>query len=167
MGSSPVAVTRAPSPLPMLIWYNTPTPWMATSNIQTSKNHHHFFIRIPMLGHVLVHSVDKTHVLVVTVELICYCSWINTFFNFVLIPNKSLRFARFRRSYVNRTAFIPTNHCQGYTAFLSDVRCSKWPYSFFCKCLSPVHLRNLFFLSTRVARMLFSPRWVSRRKNVK
>ena len=117
MGSSLVAVTRAPSPLPMLIWYNTPTPWMATSNIQTSKNHHHFFIRIPMLGHVLVHSVDKTHVLVVTVELICYCSWINTFFNFVLIPNKSLRFARFRRSYVNRTAFIPTNHCQGYTVF--------------------------------------------------
>ena len=77
--------------------------------------------------------------------------------------------AKFTRSYENYIAVVLTNHCQNYTAFLLNVRCSKWPSSFFCSCLSPmiVHLRNLFLLSTRVARMLLTPRWVSRRKNVK
>ena len=91
------------------------------------------------------------------------------FFNFVPTSNKSLKFTRFRRSYVNRTAVVLTNHCQSFTAFLLDVGCSKWPLSFFCRCLSPVmvHLRNLILLSTRVARMLLTPRWVSRRKDVK
>ena len=52
----------------------------------------------PVLGHVLVHSVDKTHVLVVTVELI-WLLFLNILsFNFVPTPNKSLRFTRFRRS---------------------------------------------------------------------
>ena len=39
----------------------------------------------------------------------------------------------------------------------------------FCICLYPmlVHLRNLFLLSTSVARMLLPPRWVSRQKDVK
>ena len=30
-----------------------------------------------------------------------------------------------------------------------------------------VHLRNLFLLSTRVARMLLTPVWVSKQKNVR
>ena len=52
----------------------------------------------PVLGHVLVHSVDKTHVLVVTVELI-WLLFLNILsFNFVPTPKKSLRFTRFRRS---------------------------------------------------------------------
>ena len=73
----------------------------------------------PVLGHVLVHSVDKTHVLVVTVELIWYFLNILSF-NFVPTPNKSLRFTRFRRSCLNRSAVVLTNHCQSYTAFLQD-----------------------------------------------
>ena len=121
--------------------------------IQTNENHHHFFIRIPILGHTLVHSVDKIHVLVLTVELVWLLFLNMFFFNFVPTMNKSLRFTRFRRSYKNRSAVVLTNYCQSYTAFLLNVRCSKWPRSFFCSCLSPmiVHLGNLFLLSTRVA----------------
>ena len=91
------------------------------------------------------------------------------YFNFIPTPNKSLRFTRLRRSYLNRTAVVLTNHCQSYTAFLLDVRCSKWPRSLFCRCLSPmiVHLRNLFLLNTRAAQIFLTPRWVSRRKDVK
>ena len=92
-----------------------------------------------------------------------------SFFNFVPTPNKSFRFTRFRRSYVNRNAVVPTNHSQSYTAFLLDVRCSRLSYYFFYSCLSPVimHLPNLFLLSTRVASILLISRWVSRRKDVK
>ena len=44
----------------------------------------------PLLGHVLIHYVDKTHVLVVTVELI-WLFFLNILsFNFVPTPNKSL-----------------------------------------------------------------------------
>ena len=119
--------------------------------IQTNVNH--FFIRIPILGHTLVHSVDKIHVLVLTVELVWLLFLNMFFFNFVPTMNKSLRFTRFRRSYKNRSAVVLTNYRQSYTAFLLNVRCSKWPRSFFSSCLSPmiVHLRNLFLLSTRVA----------------
>ena len=51
--------------------------------------------------------------------------------------------------------------------------CCSWiyfrPHSFYCSCLFPiiVHLRNLFLLSTLVTRMLLTPRWVSRWKDVK
>ena len=161
--------SRDSSPLFLLIRYNTHTPEITLSTIQTNGNHHHFLIRILILGHVLVHSVDKTHVLVVTVELIWLLCLNIFFFNFVPTPNKSLRFTRFRRRYVNQTAVVLTNHCQSYTAFLLDVRYSKWLRSFFCSCLSPiiVHLRNLFLLSTSVARMLLTPRWVTRRKDIK
>ena len=68
-----------------------------------------FFIWIP----ILVHSVDKTHFLVVAVELIWLLFLIFFFFfNFFPKPNKSLRFTRFRRSYVNRTTVILNYHCQ-------------------------------------------------------
>ena len=53
------------------------------------------------------------------------------FFNFVPTPNKSLGFSRFRRSYVNCSAVVLTNHCLGYAAFLLDVRCLKWTRFFF------------------------------------
>ena len=48
----------------------------------------------PELGHVLVHSVDKTHVPVNTVELIWLMFLDILFFNFMLTLNKSLRFTR-------------------------------------------------------------------------
>ena len=45
----------------------------------------------PVLDHVLVHFVDKTHVLVATVELIWFLLFTIVSFNFVTTPNKSLR----------------------------------------------------------------------------
>ena len=98
----------------------------------------------PVIGHALVHSVDKTHDLIVTVELIWLLSLNILSFNFVPTPRTFLKFTRFRRSYANRRLVVLTNHCQSYTAFLLDVRCSKWPRSFFCGCLFPmiVHLRS-------------------------
>ena len=70
--------------------------------------------------YVLVHSVDKIHLLVVTVELIWLLFLNIFFFNFVPTSNKCVSFARFRRSYVNRTAVVPTKYCQSYNAFLLD-----------------------------------------------
>ena len=91
----------------------------------------------PVIGHALVHSVDKTNVLDVTVDLI-WLLFLNILsFNFVATPRKSLRFTRFIRSYVNRPAVVLTNHCQSYTAFLLDVRCSKLPCSIFLQWFVP------------------------------
>ena len=116
---------------------------------------------------VLAHSVNKTHILVVTGELI-WLLFLNILsFNFAPQPNKPFRLTRFKRSYVNRPAIFLTNHCQSYTSFLLDVRCSKWSsfflffsfffffFFFFCSCLSPiiVRLRKLFLLGTTVARI--------------
>ena len=44
----------------------------------------------PVFGHVLIHSFDKTHVLVVTVELIWLLLLNILSFNFVPTPNKFL-----------------------------------------------------------------------------
>ena len=85
----------------------------------------------PTIGHTLVDSVDKTHVLDVTVDLIWLLFLNMPFFNFVATPRKSLKFTRFIRSYVNRPAVVQTNHCQSVTAFLLDVRCSNLPCSIF------------------------------------
>ena len=115
---------RESSLLSLLVRYNTYAPWITTSTIQINGNHHRFFNRIPIPGHALVHSAERTHVLVVPVELIWLLS-LNTFFNIVPTPMKSLRFTRFGRSYVNCTAVVLTNHCQSYTVSLLDVRCSK------------------------------------------
>ena len=89
----------------------------------------------PAIGHAVIHSVDKTHVLVVTVEL-TWLFFLNILsFNFVPTPRKSFRFTRLRRSYVNRPVVVLTNHCQSYTAFLLDVRRSKLPCSIFLQLL--------------------------------
>ena len=67
----------------------------------------------PVLGHLLVHSVNKTHVLIVSVELI-WLLFLNIgvlSFKYVSTPNKCLRFTRFRRSYVNRPVDVLTNQC--------------------------------------------------------
>ena len=108
-----------------------------------------------VLGQVLVHSDDKAHVLVVTVvALLNILS-----FNFVKTLNKSLRFRRFWRSYVNHPVVVSTT-VKVALLFLLDVRCSKWPRSFFFSCFCPVimHLRNLSLLSTPVALMLLTLR---------
>ena len=90
---------------------------LTTHTILTNGNHHHFFIRLPILGHVLVHSVDKTYGLFVVLELIGLL-FLNIFsFNSTPTPNKSLRYTRFRKSYVNRPAVVLTSHCQSYTVF--------------------------------------------------
>ena len=117
-------------------------------------------------GHVLVNSVDKSHVLVVAIQLIWLLLLNILSFNLVPTPSKSLRFTRSRGSSLNQTAVILTNDCQSYTAFSLNVLCSKWPISFFCSSLSPmiVHLCNIFLLNRRVAWMLLTRRWVSRRK---
>ena len=74
-------------------------------------------------GHVLIHSVEKTHILFVTIEFILLLFLHILCFNLVLTPRKSLRFTRFRITYVNRPAVVPTNLCQSYFAFLLEVRC--------------------------------------------
>ena len=76
----------------------------------------------PVFSDVLIHSFDKTHVLVVTVEL----NWLLLLnipsLNFVPTLNKPVRLARFRISYVKRPAVILTSQTS-YTAFLLDLRC--------------------------------------------
>ena len=135
------------SPWSYLIQYNTHA---ATSTIQTNRTTTTFFFGTnPLLGYVLIHSVDNTYVLVVTVELI-WLLFLNILsFNFVPTPNELYKL-----------------HCFFAKCTL---RCSKWPRFFFYRCLSPmiVHLRNLFLLSTPDAWMFLIPRWVSRRKDWK
>ena len=94
----------------------------------------------PVLGHVLVYSVDKTHVLIVAVELI-WLLFLNILsFNFVPTPNKSLWFTRFRRTYVSRPVVrikVAVLFClicagqSGYVSFLAAV-CPQWQ----CICLT-------------------------------
>ena len=90
------------------------------SNKQWTPSFFHLHTNL-VLGHVLIHSVDKSHVLVVTVELI----WVFIFniisFIFVLTPNKFLRYKRSRKSYVKRPDVVLT-YRTSYTAFLLDVR---------------------------------------------
>ena len=106
-----------------------------------------------VIGHALVHSVDKTHVLVVTVDLI-WLLFLNiiSFFNFVATPIKSLRFTRFIRSYVNCPAVLLTNHCQSYTVFFLNARSSKLPCSIFLRLFFPSD-SAFALLSIPVARM--------------
>ena len=76
-----------------------------------------------VLDHVLIHSVDKTHVLVVTVDVIWLLFLNILLFNFVPTPNKFLRLTTFRKSYVNRLDVVLINQTS-YTAFLLDARCA-------------------------------------------
>lgn len=62
-------------------------------------------------------------------------------FNFIQIPKKSLRFRRFRRTYVNQPLWK-------LRAFLVDMLYSNWTCFFLCSCLSSVmgYLLHLFFV---------------------
>ena len=124
---------------------------------RTLKNNIHCFIWIPVLqlATAMVHSVGKTHVLDVTVDLIWLLFFNILSFNFVTTPRKPLRFTRFIRSYVNRPAVVLTNHCQSYTAFLLDVRCSKLPCSIFLQHFVPDD-SAFALLSTPVAQILWT-----------
>ena len=90
-----------------------------------------------VLVHVLVHFVDKTHVLVEIVELIWLMFMNILSFNFVPTPNKSIRFRTFRRSYVNQPTVVLTSYCQSCIAFfclMCAVQSGHVP--FFAGCLS-------------------------------
>ena len=83
------------SPSSLLRQYNTHTTWRATSTIYLNKRGPPPFFHSdtnPVLGHFLVHSVGKTHVLVVTVKFIWLLLLNILSSNFVLTPNKFLRF---------------------------------------------------------------------------
>ena len=141
------------SPSSLLIWYNTHLFWKALENF-------------------LVHFVEKSHVPVVTVKLIWLLFFDILFFNFNQTPNKSLRFRKFRRSYAHLSVVVQTNHCQICTAFFAWCALFKVGHIpfFICGCffsLTIVQVRNQFLLNTPVAQMLLTPRWVSRRKDVK
>ena len=88
------------------------------------------------------------------------------FFNLVPTSKRSLRFTRFRRSYVSRTDVVLTNHCQSYTAFSAWCALSKLARSFFLQLSAP-NGSLIFVEHTPVAWMLLTPRWVSRQKDVK
>ena len=119
----------------------------------------------PLIGHALVHSVDKTHVLVVTVEL-TWLLFLNILsFKFVPTPRKSLRFTRFRRSYVNHPAVVLTNHCQSYTVFFAWCALFKVATFLFLQVLLP-NCSAVAFLRTPVTRMLLTPRWAVVVKNI-
>ena len=75
-----------------------------------------------MFGHVLIHSFDKIHALVVTVELILLLPLNILSFKVCSDTEQiSVRLARFRRSYVKRPVVVLTSDTS-YTAFLLDVR---------------------------------------------
>ena len=122
-----------------------------------------------VLGNALVHPFEKNPALVVTAKLI-WLFFLNILsFNLIQTSNKSLRFRKFRRNNVHHSLVVQTDHCQVALLFLLDVRCPKFPHSFFCDCLPTkiVDLRILFLLSTPVVQMLLTPRCVSRRKHVR
>ena len=142
----------------LLMWYNTHAFWRATSNIELlnkrgSPPYFHSDNNL-VLGNALVHPFEKNPVQVVTVELIWLLFLKILSFNFLQTLSKSLRFRKFRRSNVHHFVVVQTNYFQVTLLFLLDVRFPKRLRSLFCGCLSPtiVHLRNLFLLSTPVAK---------------
>ena len=94
-----------------LIRYNTQTFWRSTRTNNSGKQGLSLFFQSdanPALGHVLVHSVCKAPILVVTVELM-WSLFLNILpFNLVPARNKSLRSRWFRTSYVNHSQMQPS-----------------------------------------------------------
>ena len=86
----------------------------------------------PLIGHAVVHSVEKTHVLVVTLELIWFMS---LSFNFVPTLRKCLSLTRFRKSYVNHPVVVLANHCQSYIGFFQMSAVQRGPWSFFSEAV--------------------------------
>ena len=109
----------------------------------------------PVIGHAVVHSVDKTHILDETVDLIWLLFLHILSSNFVVTPRKSLRFTRFIRSYVNRPAVVLTNHCKSLFAWCALFKlpcsiffaavCSQW----WCICVAE-HICCSKFVNSKV-----------------
>ena len=102
-------------------------------------------------GHVLTHSDDKTHVLVVTVEL----TWLLFFnalsFNFVPAPNKSLIDWQDSEEAMQTTllSFSPTTQVTLLVCLICAALFKITAFLFLQLFLpNVVHLRNLFLLST-------------------
>ena len=98
---------RDSSPSSLLIRYSTHTPEEQHLPFKQTANgdDHPFFIEFESCI-VAVHFIDKTHVLIVAVELI-WLLFLNILsVNFVPTTNKTLRFKRFKRSYLNHLAVI-------------------------------------------------------------
>ena len=92
----------------------------------------------PALGHVLVHSVDKPHDLVVIVELIWLLSLNVLSFNFISTPNKSLLVWQDLEEAMETALllFLVTTQVHCFFA-LPAPRCSKWSRSFFSQLFVP------------------------------
>ena len=148
-----------------------PHTWRTTSTIQTNVGHYHFFNRIPILYLATFWSIQLTKPmfwlrnsgigLIVVLEYSFFQLCSNTELG-------SLRFTRFRRSYVNRTAHTDALPITVKVKLLFCLMCAvQSGHVPFFNCLSPmiVHLRNLFLLSKPPAQMVLTPRWVSRRKH--
>ena len=131
------------SPSTLLIRLNTHTPWRTISTIQTKRGPPTFFHSDtnPVLGQVLVHSVDKTHVVIVTVEAICLLFLYILSFIFVLSPFFHLCSNTEQMSQVCK---IQKKQCeppwclsdQSYTTFL--VWCALLKVATFLFCISVI-----------------------------
>ena len=160
----------------LLMWYNTHAFWRTTSNIETSN--------IKQTGNTTIFSIGYQSCTWKRSGPSFWkkpCSGCNSEINLVVlleytflqpysnVEQVSLRFRKFRRSNVHHSVVVQSNHCQVALLFLLDVRCPKFPHSFFCDCLPTkiVDLRILFLLSTPVVQMLLTPRCVSRRKHAR
>ena len=124
-----------------------------------------------VLGNALVHPFEKNPFLVVTVELIWLLFLNMLSFNFIQTPDLGYYLLGSENleeaMYTALLSFKPTT-VKVALFFLLGVHWPKCSHNLFCGCLFPtiVHLRNLFLLSTPVAQMLLTPRWVSIRKHV-
>ena len=79
----------------------------------------------PVFPHVLIHSFNKAHVLVVTVELIWLLLLNILSFNFVLTPNKFL-VGQIRKSLCKVPCYHSNHHYKLYSVFAWCVlHCSK------------------------------------------
>ena len=145
--------------------------WRITSNIQASGITTIFHSDTShWLGSVPVHSVKKTYVLVVTVELI----WL-LFLN-IVFPISFKRQTNIlgledleEAMYTTLLLFQPTivKFALLFFCLMRDVQNCHSPFICGCLPLMIVHLHNLFFLSTPAAWMFLTPRWVRRQEIVK
>ena len=88
----------------------------------------------PIIGHALVHSVDKTHDLVVTLELICLL-FLNIFsFN----TEKISQVHKIQKKLCKPPCCCSNQPLSKLHCFLLDVHCSKWSRSFFYSCSFPM-----------------------------
>ena len=106
--------SRDSSPLSLLIRYNTHAPWITASTIQANQNHNHFLFGYqylitfgPFRSQNPFSGCNSGTDLVFVPEYI--------FFQLSSNTKKTLRLTGFRRSYVNCTALVLTNHCQIYS----------------------------------------------------